>query len=83
MKWPPAALQLLLSLPFWWMWNPCRPRLRSNTVPHTFVRPSLDGIWLRILTIAQKKECKRKRGFTSTKAGLVKFSGSLWVGKPD
>ena len=41
LKCPPAALQLLLSCPRSWMWNPCRPRLRSNTVPHNFVSPSL------------------------------------------
>ena len=26
------------------MWNPCRPTLSSNTVPHNFVSPSLWNI---------------------------------------
>ena len=44
LKCPPAALQLLSSCPSSWMWNPCRPRPSSNTVPHNFVSPSLWNI---------------------------------------
>ena len=44
LKCPPAALQLLSSCPSSWMWNPWRPRLSSNTVPHNFVSPSLWNI---------------------------------------